>query len=876
MTAYASASTSANPQHQFQRSPGADTTGKPSVLGLYLTHPEVSARLRMLARTTDRYEDGFIRELAEFLNETSPPMSNYMSLADQWSASSSDSEREHKWRLLRGSKKKVRTKKASIVRRRRPVSIRLPDSAVAGTTIGGHRHIAISIPNEYYPLTADSAGTQEENAAQPALESNQTPYPRRASGDMDARNSPIRAAPTKSTFDRRESVASERSVDSMLIVPAQKRSSVLTCLSPPSFGHRYSMASASGESHGALTPPSSPVVVYAPSTNFNPSPPRSSAPLSPVRRMNLPLRHSSLQKNQARNNIPMGPDTASLDAILRRNQLHSGLYGHHRRTSSGDHGRPSASVQSLSPSIVTDDMSEPVVGEAVEARSISSIPLLMRDSMSTAFQVTFDGDQGGDDDSSRLDGAATPDTTTDVNRISMQSAQESLIIPLTLEEKRRSRREKVREKKMRDVAAARKSSAHDSLMCDITSLLDSPRQSAITPEPVSLTPEPAPPPMGLTPIMVVTDIKPTTPPLTPVPPKASPDAPPIPPRDPSHRATIHVIPPICISEAPDTSPSKPTGLRPPPIQVPTPTPSSGPTPPPSSDDEGEPDDAETPRASPVPLDRVSLARRREMNAERERERRNSARRSKRLSFTPLPSPRSPIFKAAVQELVSSQMAASEAELEGDMRRLTDSRDALMAALVPLLRDLSYNLNEERNAKRHRGMASRIVSELEGDRDSQCDSYDEMRCRGERAARQRESGHVRQRSGSAGLVSRRESGRRCHPAPASPQRHHRPTPQGDEEVEDDEWIADEGADEVAPLVRQLSIVQRHGHRRYRSRSNSAPKAGDRLTPLGFEYLVSSVGGGSGSPGRMRDPIKEQGGIVVKGGRLDGAEEEFRMF
>ncbi|CAI4211362.1 unnamed protein product, partial [Parascedosporium putredinis] len=35
---------------------------------------------------------------------------------------------------------------------RKPVPIRLPDTAVAGTTIGGHRHIAISIPVEYSPF----------------------------------------------------------------------------------------------------------------------------------------------------------------------------------------------------------------------------------------------------------------------------------------------------------------------------------------------------------------------------------------------------------------------------------------------------------------------------------------------------------------------------------------------------------------------------------------------------------------------------------------------------------------------------------------------------------------------------------------------------
>lgn len=56
-----------------------------------------------------------------------------------------DDEGGRRWAVWR--KKAKRSKSAS-----RPRQIRLPDTAVSGTTIGGHRHIAITIPLEAFPL----------------------------------------------------------------------------------------------------------------------------------------------------------------------------------------------------------------------------------------------------------------------------------------------------------------------------------------------------------------------------------------------------------------------------------------------------------------------------------------------------------------------------------------------------------------------------------------------------------------------------------------------------------------------------------------------------------------------------------------------------
>ncbi|KAI8632948.1 hypothetical protein F5Y19DRAFT_419560 [Xylariaceae sp. FL1651] len=86
--------------------------------------------------------DSGFRDLIEFLKKTPPP-TNYMSIPDSFSSSEDD-----KWHKLKVSVLRQRRR----ARKRRPPVIKLPDSAVAATTIDGHRHIAISIPIEYSHL----------------------------------------------------------------------------------------------------------------------------------------------------------------------------------------------------------------------------------------------------------------------------------------------------------------------------------------------------------------------------------------------------------------------------------------------------------------------------------------------------------------------------------------------------------------------------------------------------------------------------------------------------------------------------------------------------------------------------------------------------
>lgn len=89
-----------------------------------------------------RRED--VAALVDFFRNNEPPPSNKMS---------TQGEERGRSGLLR----KGRPRHKSLGRISHP--IRLPDSAVSGTTIGGHRHIAISIPIEAHPL-GDSPRSQ--------------------------------------------------------------------------------------------------------------------------------------------------------------------------------------------------------------------------------------------------------------------------------------------------------------------------------------------------------------------------------------------------------------------------------------------------------------------------------------------------------------------------------------------------------------------------------------------------------------------------------------------------------------------------------------------------------------------------------------------
>lgn len=86
-----------------------------------------------------------IGELVDFLRNHAPPPDNFMSIPD-------DRDEMERGRWLKLSPFTNRRSKSAP---KRPKPLRLPDSAVAGRTIGGHRHIAISIPVEHSPFRSN-------------------------------------------------------------------------------------------------------------------------------------------------------------------------------------------------------------------------------------------------------------------------------------------------------------------------------------------------------------------------------------------------------------------------------------------------------------------------------------------------------------------------------------------------------------------------------------------------------------------------------------------------------------------------------------------------------------------------------------------------
>ncbi|AEO65081.1 uncharacterized protein THITE_2111685 [Thermothielavioides terrestris NRRL 8126] len=103
-----------------------------------------SDTLRRRARRTS--EGNVVEDLIDFFRNTPPPPGNFVSTPDPLDEKPKENKRFAFWPFRR--KANVAGKEARAAPRR----IKLPDSAVAGTTVDGYRHIAISIPIEYAHL----------------------------------------------------------------------------------------------------------------------------------------------------------------------------------------------------------------------------------------------------------------------------------------------------------------------------------------------------------------------------------------------------------------------------------------------------------------------------------------------------------------------------------------------------------------------------------------------------------------------------------------------------------------------------------------------------------------------------------------------------
>lgn len=103
-----------------------------------LYNPILAPHLQKRPPTSDGVSD-----LIDFLRNQTPPPDHFMSMPDH----PDGEERGRSWARWKKGARRSRS-----LPKRQPPPIRLPDTAVSGTTIGGHRHIAITIPLDAVPM----------------------------------------------------------------------------------------------------------------------------------------------------------------------------------------------------------------------------------------------------------------------------------------------------------------------------------------------------------------------------------------------------------------------------------------------------------------------------------------------------------------------------------------------------------------------------------------------------------------------------------------------------------------------------------------------------------------------------------------------------
>ncbi|KAI0487495.1 hypothetical protein F4859DRAFT_510065 [Xylaria cf. heliscus] len=182
-----------------------------------------------------------LKDLIEFFQKTPPPLSNFMSIPDHFSSSSSE---EDKWDKF---KTKVFRRPSKKARKKRPPVIMLPDSAVAARTTDGHRYIAISIPTEHSPLEP------RPSSRYPVYDSMEAMFHR----DVNSKFGMWKTAPATRLVtvlnpvpeDRRESMSSGSPLSTTVEQPDQ-----MTALSQPSMRKRAHTVSISPSHEQRYTP----------------------------------------------------------------------------------------------------------------------------------------------------------------------------------------------------------------------------------------------------------------------------------------------------------------------------------------------------------------------------------------------------------------------------------------------------------------------------------------------------------------------------------------------------------------------------------------------------------------------------------------------
>jgi hypothetical protein len=588
----------------------------------------------------DRHRRDDIAALVDFLRNHAPPAQNFMSIPDD----EDDEGSRGRWAT---KLKRVSRRSKSAPRRHQP--FQLPDTAVSGTTIGGHRHIAISIPLEAAPL-GDAPRSQ---------------YPVSPANDYrpDSRPSSSRSLPIR-TFTNDKGVVtvlrtvSENDEGSLLPSPASSQYyytpySTLP-RSPGPSGRRSASPSTSSinsfrAKHQDYFGDSSQIV--GPRHSRNSSEQRNSLLIASqtnrmFQRSAYPARASSMVTNRA-----VRQDT-SIDGIIQE----SGMLGTNSPTKDAR--------RSIADSVASQG-EEPIVSEAKSAIHVKSSSIVMNDHAV----------KSPSKEKLRPEPLAQP-MHTGVPFPDSPLLPPNFDSPLTPTSvtRGRSRKEVVRDRKKRDIEAmknARQKKKGDE-QTDGTATAEN-RQSI---QSTQYAPEAASKPARnsqmsetktsgptLVPIMVVADLEPC------------PDSP---------RAESDKALPASTRFDPQAYSSL-TGN-------PTPPMSSSGSPPQKHDS----------------IDRTSLSRRREWNASREQERQARSAseaaqtRAKKLSTSSMPAEGSNLTDSdkEILRLYEAYRDHRFREMERRLRRLERNGDVWLRALVPVLDNVNRTMtsvNDERES-----------------------------------------------------------------------------------------------------------------------------------------------------------------------------------
>ncbi|KAF5705405.1 hypothetical protein FMUND_12148 [Fusarium mundagurra] len=659
-------------RHSYLQKPGSQTQAQARTrpraksASNLLGGPEKDKDLRFHDDTfIDQQQEGDgephdgLAELIDFLRNHSPPSGNFMSIPD-----GIPPEDRGRWHRLRKLAKRSKSLSKS------PQTIRLPDSAVSGTTIGGHRHIAISIP-----LDASPFGRTPRS---------QYPiYQHRSVKPLTSQYAPTRA------------VLNDKGVVTVLRTVAEDRESSPSV--SPANSQLLLSTIPQGSPNSSINGHSTPAPIN--SSNQSTAPEHLSILATPPPRVVTPdqVRQANEQgrgfQSNEQGNIRAGSPNNHHRIPSRSPSLTGGRFVHlgdlsidtmmSQSTKTEAHQVPTSPVRpvsqdgsyqpSLSKSIMTTSENDPVVAETrpVEARPVSAresrIRLTTKKTEEPSVTVITKSPLRVQRQGSRKQ--------TTKERSSTPEAKLS-----------QSRRDKVRDKKKKDMeAASLKRRSMISISMDTQpdseqeTIKESPQEKVEEPPPLPLR---SPQRQSMCPIMVVANVKPSPPPTAVI--RASPKR---------QTTTNPEDLTSAVKSKSDEVASK---------QEDTSSRAISPSPP--SYQNGSPTPPQSAHSSPTHKldshDRTSLSRRREWSAAREQERKR-----KEAASNASPRPRArravtmredtgdkaPTVEKEVLRRYEAYREYRIREMERRIRRLERNGDVWLRALVPVLDNLNRTL-----------------------------------------------------------------------------------------------------------------------------------------------------------------------------------------